>query len=268
MEVKEPKTAEVQPDEITFDGEPRQIDGLTVATIAVSIGDTGQQYPVAVMKRSDGSYEGFAGRHRVAACKQLGVPVKIVMLTDRDTAERWALDENSARQHWDQEKLRVQRLARKDLAQKRLADGASAVFGEYAGKEVLTHRASKLPYTHPTTSTGVGRGAGGGRPKKLETAAIKLAAKEEGVSVDTIRRAIAPPKPKHTTKKPTKTTEEPNPPAAHVAASAEVYIDLAIKSARELVELHGELRPSESLIQGVEEVIESWTAILNKLRSV
>lgn len=168
-------TKSVNVEQIRKPGNWREICGsVDVAQRAESIREVGLIHP-PLLRRKDGALEIVAGRRRVAAHDVMKLPMveaRIVECSDAE-ARRLARVENLEREHLTQEQ-------RQALRREHAADLAADM--------VSPHDVEKPPAADPKP----------GRPKSPERAARKQAAKDLGVSEETIRRAQvtdAPAKP-------------------------------------------------------------------------
>jgi len=85
----------IRPNEIIVRPEHRAVDEEAVKKLARSIKDIGLQYPITVRSKA-GSFELIAGRHRLEACRSIGmdhIPANVVRWSDID-ARLWEISEN------------------------------------------------------------------------------------------------------------------------------------------------------------------------------
>jgi ParB family chromosome partitioning protein len=179
-------------DQINVNEGPRPIDDLTVAALAKSMAEIGMMTPITITLSESGAngescYDIVAGRHRLAAAKQLGwTEIDALRLDcfnsmpeDADAydivAEMWSIAENLYRAPLTKEQ-RDQHIRRyAELLVKK--EQAEAKAGDEAKSDNLTD----------FNQVGAGRGNKG--------TATKIA-DQLGLSQRTVRRALIPPKPK------------------------------------------------------------------------
>jgi len=149
----------IRPNEIIVRPEHRAVDEEAVKKLARSIKDIGLQYPITVRSKA-GSFELIAGRHRLEACRSIGmdhIPANVVRWSDID-ARLWEISEN---------------LHRAELSAAQRAEQIA----EFA--RLVKERREK------EVSAQVGQKPVGGRPEGGDS----LTAKELGITRQEIQRA-------------------------------------------------------------------------------
>lgn len=92
--VQVPQPVPVSIESIMISKRHRLCDQRQIGAIAESISRLGLQHPITASRRDDGELVLSSGRHRLEACKLLGMSQIFVRILDQDIARAWTASEN------------------------------------------------------------------------------------------------------------------------------------------------------------------------------